>query len=75
MIQTFSNKGLIAISEPPLQENLQACEAKHVNEIPSELFEVVSVWEKLPEHVRQTIRMLVETAGKKSGSLNDLGEM
>lgn len=73
MTQAFSDKELNDNFRHPLQENLQACEARHVNDLPSELFEVVCMWEKLPEHVRQTIKMLVETAGKNSGSLNDLG--
>jgi hypothetical protein len=36
--------------------------------------ELVLVWEKLPGHVKETIRMLVETATKNSG-LNDLGKI
>jgi hypothetical protein len=36
--------------------------------LPEEFFEVASLWEKLPKHVRQTIQVLVETAKKDSGS-------
>jgi len=43
------------------------------NPYPMELQEIIHQWGQLPEHVRQTIKMLVETAGKNSGSLNDLG--
>jgi hypothetical protein len=31
-----------------------------------ELQGIIDHWEELPEHVRQTIKMLVESAGKKS---------
>jgi hypothetical protein len=51
-----------------LQENLQDCSECLRNALPSELFEVVCEWEKLPEHVKDTIKMLVETAGKKSNN-------
>jgi hypothetical protein len=42
---------------------------------PPELQELINRWDDLPEHVRQTIQMLVDTAGGKSRSVNDLGEM
>jgi hypothetical protein len=31
-----------------------------------ELQQIINRWDDLPEHVKQTIKMLVETAGKKS---------
>jgi len=68
-------KEVTALQNALLQDNLQDCSECLRNALPGELFEVVCRWEKLPEHVRQTIRMLVETAGKNSASLNDLGEM
>jgi hypothetical protein len=42
---------------------------------PPELQKIINCWDVLPEHIKQTIKMLVETAGKNSGSLNDLGKM
>ena len=44
-------------------------------EVPAELQKIIVQWQSLPEHVRQTIKMLVDTAGKNSDSLNDLGEI
>ena len=42
---------------------------------PPELQKIINCWDVLPEHIKETIKMLVDTAGKKSGSLNDLGEI
>lgn len=42
---------------------------------PPELQEIINRWDNLPEHIRQTIQMLVETAGENAVSLNDLGEV
>jgi hypothetical protein len=36
---------------------------------PPELQEIINQWENLPEHVKQTIQMLVETVGKKSNNI------
>jgi len=33
---------------------------------PVELQELIDHWDELPEHVRQTIQMLVDTAGKNA---------
>jgi len=35
-------------------------------EVPLDLQNVILQWQSLPEHIWQTIRMLVETSGKKS---------
>jgi hypothetical protein len=44
-------------------------------ECPPELQKIIAQWHNLPQHVKDTIKMLVESAGKNAGSLNDLGEM
>jgi hypothetical protein len=36
-------------------------------ELPSELMEIIEQWDVLPSHVKETIKMLVETAKKNSG--------
>jgi hypothetical protein len=36
---------------------------------PPELQEIINQWENLPEHIKQTIQMLVEAAGKKSNNI------
>ena len=64
--QPINNKGLNNSSEHLLQENLQGCSECLQNALPSELFELISVWDELPEHVRQTIKMLVDTAAGKN---------
>ena len=64
--QSHPKQELNDITDGLLQENLQDCSECIKNALPGELFEVVCEWENLPEHIRQTIRMLVETAGKKS---------
>ncbi|MHC5091683.1 MAG: hypothetical protein ACYSOJ_08685, partial [Planctomycetota bacterium] len=68
MMQIFSPKRLSDNSEDLLQENLQDRSECIQNALPDELFEVVCKWEELPGHVKDTIRMLVETAGKKSNN-------
>lgn len=37
-------------------------------EVPFELLEVIENWATLPGHVKETIKMLVETAKKNSGN-------
>jgi hypothetical protein len=37
-------------------------------EVPVELQNIIIQWQSLPEHVKETIRMLVEAAGKKSNN-------
>jgi hypothetical protein len=34
----------------------------HVSHFPKELQQIINRWDELPEHVRQTIKMLVESA-------------
>ena len=64
--QVINRNELNDIPDGPLQENLQDCSECIKNALPGELFEVVCEWENLPEHIKQTIQMLIETAGKKS---------
>jgi hypothetical protein len=44
-------------------------------ELPVELQKIIVQWQSLPEHIKETIKMLVDTAGKNAGSLNDLGRI
>ena len=37
----------------------------HDSHFAKDLQQIINQWDELPEHVRQTIRMLVDTAGKK----------
>ena len=37
-----------------------------ITALPPELQKIINQWENLPEHIKQTIQMLIETAGKKS---------
>ena len=38
-------------------------------ELPVELKNIIVQWDDLPEHIKQTIGMLVDTAGKKSNNI------
>ena len=40
--------------------------SKQGNLCPTELQEIINCWDELPEHVRQTIQMLVDAAGEKA---------
>jgi hypothetical protein len=42
--------------------------SKQDNSYPIELQGIINRWDDLPEHIKDTIRMLVETAGKKSNN-------
>ncbi|RKY13057.1 MAG: hypothetical protein DRP52_03675 [Planctomycetota bacterium] len=61
----LGNKELTGSPQNPLQTSLQKDSedtSDQGNSYPAELQELINQWDELPEHVRQTIQMLVESA-------------
>jgi hypothetical protein len=57
-------KQLTNFKESHSPDNSLAC-----FEVPVELQKIIVQWDVLPEHIKQTIQMLVETAEKKSNNI------